>query len=203
MRLLFFLLPNCWVAGLAQAQPLPTVTDTAKLNFMRWLLLSGSERLRQPYQFYQFTTRWCDAQIEPFDTTKTFRYKLLLIHQADTTEYASDKLAQYHLKWRATGLPIGFFSRADLAAMRQQYNHDTRMSWPTLAPGLIPSHKKYMQRCFVQFTLPLFSLEGRRAVIWRFNSCCGHSDGAQLLVCERDVAGCWQLGPGKFSSWVE
>jgi hypothetical protein len=203
MRFGFLLALVACCLSSAWAQVPPTVADTAALGFTRWLLGAGPEQLRPPYRLYRFTMPWREAQLQATDTATSFAHKLVAIHHADTAAYTPEELVSYRRAWRQSGLPATFFSGADLAAMRQQYTHEARKSWPVLGPAITPASTGYYRRCFVVVTVPLFSLDGRRAAIWRLRSCRGHSDGAQLLVFERDAAGRWQPGPGHFPGWLE
>lgn len=192
-----------WVRlALAQAPP-SVVTDTATLHFMRWYLSEGlGTPVRQRLKLYCFTTPWREVIITTGDTATDFPHKLALVHSADTIGYPPSQLAHYKVLWKEIGLSATYFSRADLAAMRQQYGQETSRSWPASLSPLELTSQGPNEHCVKAFTLPLFSLDGRRALLWQFDGCPGCA-GARLLLFERTPTGRWRRRPEHLAGWIE
>lgn len=193
----------------ATAQPSSSTSyDTATVNFMRWKMATvKSPAIRR--RLHEKPVYWPVAAMNGpsnfiltgdtslvlydfsggSDTSRLFKYRLFLLHSADTTIYSPAQLAGFRDKWRRLFCTVKFDS-ADLRQMEATYQRRNLPLWPAF-PGVrrIKSHKRQQPYC--AYTLPLFSADYNRVVIWQHHYWITGRSGT-LLFYQRKPGGGWE-----------
>ncbi|MCA8832242.1 hypothetical protein [Hymenobacter pini] len=190
----------------APAQPAPIASyDTATINFMRWKLaaarLGTSIRRLHDQPVYWSVAELGGISVFPgdtslmyqyghgSDTSRLFKYRLFLLHSADTTIYSPAQLAGFRGEWRRLFCTVRFNS-ADLRQMEATYRRRKLPRWPAF-PGVHRIRPSKRKQPYYAYTLPLFSADYNRVVIWEHRFWITGESGT-LLTYRRKPGGGWE-----------
>lgn len=202
----FYLFVLLLVSLQATAQPSATIPyDTATINFMRWKL-STTKSITIIRRLYNKPIYWPVAYINGSsglfpddssimacgygsDTSRFFKYRLFILHSADTTNYSPVQLAGFQEKWRRLFCPA-MFASDDLQQIEATYHRRVVARWPAF-PGIHRTRRRTRQQSYCAFTLPMFSANYNRAVIWQYRFWVTGESGT-LLSYRRTAKGGWK-----------
>lgn len=123
------------------------------------------------------------------DTSRLFKYRLFLLHSADTTIYSPIQLVPFRERWRRL-LCSATFSYADLRQMEATYRRRNLPRWPAF-PGVRRIRPSKQKQPYYAYTLPLFSADYNRVVIWEHRFWITGESGT-LLAYRRKPGGGWE-----------
>ncbi|WP_135396233.1 hypothetical protein [Hymenobacter metallicola] len=130
------------------------------------------------------------------DTSRLFKYRLFVLHSADTSMYSPAQLAGFRKTWRQLFCPATL-GRADLRQMEATYRRRILPRWPAFT-AIHRTRRRTRQQSYCAFTLPLFSADYNRVIIWQY-SCWVTGESCSLLICRRKPGGGWEECP--LQSW--
>lgn len=206
MRLCLFVLLLASLQATAQPAPAtPYDYDIAAINFMRWKLAEVRQKtiIRR---LYNKPIYWPVADINNSsglfpgdssimtyrygsDTSRIFKYRLFMLHSADTMIYSPVQLEGFRERWRRLLCPT-MFDSDDLRQMKVTYQRRVLTRWPSF-PGVHRTRRRTRQQPYCAFTLPLFSADYSRVVIWQYQFWLTGESGT-LLSYRRTAKGSWK-----------
>ncbi|TGE20407.1 hypothetical protein E5K00_20640 [Hymenobacter aquaticus] len=122
------------------------------------------------------------------DTSRVFKYRLFILHSADTTIYAPAQRSGFRETWRRLHCPAAF-SLADLRQMEAAYRRRMLPRWPTFRT-IHRTRRRDRQQSYCAFTLPLFSADYNRVVVWQYSGWVT-GESRSLLLYRRKPGGGW------------